>query len=47
MEHAKQRIKQATAQTGKFVEEKLGADFQKIFVAIPIKTCYKESPTRT
>lgn len=30
MKHAKQEIKQATVQTGKFVEEKLGADFKKI-----------------
>lgn len=33
MEHAKQGIKQATVQTGKFVEEKLGADFEKIGAA--------------
>lgn len=30
MKHAKQEIKQATSGTGKFVEEKLGADFEKI-----------------
>lgn len=33
MKHAKQEIKQATVQTGKFVEEKLGADFQKVGAA--------------
>lgn len=33
MEHPKQQIKQAVVQTGKFVEEKLGSDFEKIGAA--------------